>query len=54
MEFSHRHSLLPTETLSVVAVELELRDFLSALPEDGTAAFFLPYLLYCSRKKSLT
>ncbi|XP_037381717.1 BLOC-2 complex member HPS3 isoform X2 [Talpa occidentalis] len=42
------------ETLSVVAVELELRDFLSVLPEDGTAAFFLPYLLYCSRKKSLT
>ncbi|XP_075412033.1 BLOC-2 complex member HPS3 isoform X2 [Tenrec ecaudatus] len=42
------------ETLSVVAVELELRDFLSVLPEDGTAAFFLPYLLYCCRKKSLT
>ncbi|XP_055977364.1 BLOC-2 complex member HPS3 [Sorex fumeus] len=42
------------ETLSVVAVELELRDFLTVLPEDGTAAFFLPYLLYCSRKKALT
>ncbi|XP_044107514.1 Hermansky-Pudlak syndrome 3 protein isoform X1 [Neovison vison] len=42
------------ETLSVAAVELELRDFLNILPEDGTAAFFLPYLLYCSRKKSLT
>uniref|UniRef100_A0A452QU08 HPS3 biosis of lysosomal organelles complex 2 subunit 1 n=1 Tax=Ursus americanus TaxID=9643 RepID=A0A452QU08_URSAM len=42
------------ETLSVVAVDLELRDFLNVLPEDGTAAFFLPYLLYCSRKKSLT
>ncbi|XP_070262048.1 BLOC-2 complex member HPS3 isoform X2 [Myotis yumanensis] len=42
------------ETLSVVAVELELRDFLNVLPEDGTAAFFLPYLLYCSQKKSLT
>ncbi|XP_053455641.1 BLOC-2 complex member HPS3 isoform X2 [Nycticebus coucang] len=41
------------ETLSVVAVELELKDFLNVLPEDGTAAFFLPYLLYCSRKKSL-
>ncbi|XP_045047962.2 BLOC-2 complex member HPS3 isoform X2 [Desmodus rotundus] len=39
------------ETLSVVAVELELRDFLNVLPEDGAAAFFLPYLLYCSRKK---
>uniref|UniRef100_A0A667I6E9 HPS3 biogenesis of lysosomal organelles complex 2 subunit 1 n=1 Tax=Lynx canadensis TaxID=61383 RepID=A0A667I6E9_LYNCA len=34
------------ETLSVVAVELELRDFLNVLPEDGTAAFFLPYLLF--------
>ncbi|EHB12271.1 Hermansky-Pudlak syndrome 3 protein [Heterocephalus glaber] len=42
------------ETLSVVAVDLELRDFLNVLPEDGTAAFFLPYLLYCSQKKSLT
>ncbi|XP_027628161.1 Hermansky-Pudlak syndrome 3 protein isoform X2 [Tupaia chinensis] len=42
------------ETLSIIAVELELRDFLNVLPEDGTAAFFLPYLLYCSRKKSLT
>ncbi|KAM6222190.1 BLOC-2 complex member HPS3 isoform 2-T2 [Rhynchocyon petersi] len=42
------------ETLSVVAVELELRDFLTVLPEDGTVAFFLPYLLYCCRKKSLT
>ncbi|KAM6160469.1 BLOC-2 complex member HPS3 isoform 6-T6 [Erethizon dorsatum] len=41
------------ETLSTVAVDLELRDFLNVLPEDGTAAFFLPYLLYCSRKKSL-
>ncbi|XP_017535463.2 BLOC-2 complex member HPS3 isoform X1 [Manis javanica] len=39
------------ETLSTVAVELELRDFLNVLPEDGTVAFFLPYLLYCSRKK---
>ncbi|XP_063518402.1 BLOC-2 complex member HPS3 isoform X2 [Pongo pygmaeus] len=42
------------ETLSIVAVELELKDFMNILPEDGTAAFFLPYLLYCSRKKSLT
>uniref|UniRef100_A0A8C9GN52 Hermansky-Pudlak syndrome 3 protein homolog n=1 Tax=Piliocolobus tephrosceles TaxID=591936 RepID=A0A8C9GN52_9PRIM len=42
------------ETLSIVAVELELKDFMNVLPEDGTAAFFLPYLLYCSRKKSLT
>ncbi|XP_009882678.1 PREDICTED: Hermansky-Pudlak syndrome 3 protein [Charadrius vociferus] len=42
------------ETLSVVAMELELRDFLSLLPEDGTAAFFLPHLLHCSRRKLLT
>ncbi|NXS94836.1 HPS3 protein, partial [Jacana jacana] len=42
------------ETLSVVALELELRDFLSLLPEDGTAAFFLPHLLQCSQRKLLT
>nr|AAH16901.1 HPS3 protein [Homo sapiens] len=42
------------ETLSIVAVELELKDFMNVLPEDGTATFFLPYLLYCSRKKPLT
>ncbi|KAM6326761.1 LOW QUALITY PROTEIN: BLOC-2 complex member HPS3 [Podargus strigoides] len=41
------------ETLSVVAMELELRDFLSLLPEDGTAAFFLPHL-HCSQGKLLT
>ncbi|NXH20348.1 HPS3 protein, partial [Bucco capensis] len=38
------------ETLSVVAMELELRDFLSLLPEDGTAAFFLPHVLHCSQR----
>ncbi|XP_054242009.1 BLOC-2 complex member HPS3 isoform X2 [Indicator indicator] len=42
------------ETLSVVATELELRDFLSLLPEDGAAAFFLPHLLHCSQRKLLT
>ncbi|XP_019388112.1 PREDICTED: Hermansky-Pudlak syndrome 3 protein isoform X1 [Crocodylus porosus] len=42
------------ETLSVVAMELELRDFLNVLPEDGTAAFFLPHLLQCSQRKLLT
>ncbi|KAF1503149.1 Hermansky-Pudlak syndrome 3 protein, partial [Eudyptula minor] len=47
-------SSLKAETLSVVATELELRDFLSLLPEDGTAAFFLPHLLHCSQKKQLT
>ncbi|NXX98829.1 HPS3 protein, partial [Centropus bengalensis] len=42
------------ETLSVVAMELEVRDFLSLLPEDGNAAFFLPHLLHCSQRKLLT
>ncbi|NXI37617.1 HPS3 protein, partial [Galbula dea] len=42
------------ETLSVVAMELELQDFLSLLPEDGTAAFFLPHLLHCSQRKLLS
>ncbi|XP_058699640.1 BLOC-2 complex member HPS3 isoform X2 [Poecile atricapillus] len=42
------------ETLSIVAMELELRDFLSVLPEDGTAGFFLPHLLHCSQGKLLT
>ncbi|NWX16923.1 HPS3 protein, partial [Aegotheles bennettii] len=46
-------SSLKAETLSVVAMELELRDFLSLLPEDGTAAFFLPHLLQCSQRKLL-
>nr|XP_021400600.1 Hermansky-Pudlak syndrome 3 protein isoform X2 [Lonchura striata domestica] len=42
------------ETLSIVAMELELRDFLSLLPEDGTAAFFIPHLLHCSQRKLVT
>nr|XP_056706537.1 BLOC-2 complex member HPS3 [Euleptes europaea] len=42
------------ETLSVLAVELELRDFLNVLPEDGNAAFFLPHLLQCSRRRQVT
>ncbi|XP_042748349.1 Hermansky-Pudlak syndrome 3 protein [Lagopus leucura] len=41
------------EILSVVAMELELWDFLSLLPEDGTAPFFLPHLLHCSQRKQL-
>ncbi|NXS61097.1 HPS3 protein, partial [Brachypteracias leptosomus] len=45
---------LKAETLSVVAMELELRDLLSLLPEDGTAAFFLPHLLQCSQRKLLS
>ncbi|NWH57335.1 HPS3 protein, partial [Geococcyx californianus] len=47
-------SSLKAETLSVVAMELELRDFLSLLPDDGTAAFFLPHLLHCSQRKLLS
>ncbi|KAJ7324795.1 hypothetical protein JRQ81_017815 [Phrynocephalus forsythii] len=39
------------ETLSVLAMELELKDFLNFLPEDGNAAFFMPHLLQCSRRK---
>ncbi|XP_062988152.1 BLOC-2 complex member HPS3 isoform X2 [Elgaria multicarinata webbii] len=42
------------ETLAVIAVELELRDFLNVLPEDGNVAFFLPHLLQCSRKRLVT
>ncbi|XP_007437468.1 Hermansky-Pudlak syndrome 3 protein isoform X2 [Python bivittatus] len=38
------------ETLSVIAMALDLRDFLNVLPEDGNAAFFLPHLLRCSRR----
>ncbi|XP_015284752.1 PREDICTED: Hermansky-Pudlak syndrome 3 protein [Gekko japonicus] len=42
------------ETLSVLAMKLELRDFLNVLPEDGHAAFFLPHLLQCSRRRQVT
>ncbi|XP_042313913.1 Hermansky-Pudlak syndrome 3 protein isoform X2 [Sceloporus undulatus] len=42
------------ETLSVIAMALELKDFLNVVPEDGNAAFFLPHLLQCSRRKQLT
>ncbi|XP_029472377.1 Hermansky-Pudlak syndrome 3 protein isoform X2 [Rhinatrema bivittatum] len=42
------------ETLSVVAMELEVKDFLNVLPEDGSATFFLPYLLNHNRRKSAT
>nr|XP_034357395.1 Hermansky-Pudlak syndrome 3 protein isoform X1 [Arvicanthis niloticus]XP_034357396.1 Hermansky-Pudlak syndrome 3 protein isoform X1 [Arvicanthis niloticus] len=47
----HLHLSLLKETLSVVAMGLDLRDFMNVLPGDGVAAFFLPYLLFCSRKK---
>ncbi|XP_061492986.1 BLOC-2 complex member HPS3 isoform X2 [Rhineura floridana] len=43
-----------TETLSVIAMELDLRDFLNVLPEDGNAAYFLPHLLQCSQRSLVT
>ncbi|KAM8953157.1 BLOC-2 complex member HPS3 [Pelodytes ibericus] len=39
------------ETLEVISMELELQDFLNVLPDDGTATFFLPYLLNENRRK---
>ncbi|XP_067898717.1 Hermansky-Pudlak syndrome 3 protein isoform X2 [Heterodontus francisci] len=42
------------ETLAMVASTLQPLDFLSMLPEDGVASFFLPHLLECSRKNSIT
>ncbi|XP_077146945.1 BLOC-2 complex member HPS3 isoform X1 [Ranitomeya variabilis] len=42
------------ETLDVIATELDLQDFLNLLPDDGNAAFFLPYLLYQSQRKLVT
>ncbi|XP_075057998.1 BLOC-2 complex member HPS3 [Mixophyes fleayi] len=39
------------DTLEVIAVELDLHDFLNVLPDDGTAAFFLPYLVNQSKRK---
>uniref|UniRef100_A0A8D2Q7E3 HPS3 biogenesis of lysosomal organelles complex 2 subunit 1 n=1 Tax=Varanus komodoensis TaxID=61221 RepID=A0A8D2Q7E3_VARKO len=42
------------ETLNVIAMELELRDFVNVLPEDGNVAFFLPHLLQCSRRRLVT
>ncbi|XP_066565669.1 BLOC-2 complex member HPS3 isoform X2 [Amia ocellicauda] len=38
------------ETLVVVAMELSPLEFLKLLPDDGTAAFFLPHLLHCAQK----
>ncbi|XP_032887760.1 Hermansky-Pudlak syndrome 3 protein isoform X2 [Amblyraja radiata] len=42
------------ETLAVVASVLPPLDFLRLLPDDGTASFFLPHLLECSRKSSIS
>ncbi|XP_060690520.1 Hermansky-Pudlak syndrome 3 protein isoform X1 [Hemiscyllium ocellatum] len=42
------------ETLTVVASILQPLDFLSILPDEGVASFFLPHLLDCSRKNLIT
>ncbi|XP_066455277.1 BLOC-2 complex member HPS3 isoform X1 [Eleutherodactylus coqui] len=42
------------DTLDVLSMELELQDFLNLLPDDGNAAFFLPYLVNQSKRKLLT
>ncbi|XP_056420816.1 BLOC-2 complex member HPS3 isoform X2 [Hyla sarda] len=39
------------DTLDVIAMELDLHDFLNLLPDDGNAAFFLPYLVNQSKRK---
>ncbi|XP_048832254.1 Hermansky-Pudlak syndrome 3 protein isoform X2 [Brienomyrus brachyistius] len=41
------------ETLKVVAMELSPLELLNLLPDDGTAQFFLPYLLECGQKHLL-
>ncbi|XP_041126699.1 Hermansky-Pudlak syndrome 3 protein isoform X1 [Polyodon spathula] len=42
------------ETLLVVAMELDPLEFLNLIPDDGTAAFFVPYVLECSQKNLVT
>ncbi|XP_018424398.1 PREDICTED: Hermansky-Pudlak syndrome 3 protein-like [Nanorana parkeri] len=39
------------DTLEMISMELDLQDFLNVLPDDGIAAFFLPYLVNQSEKK---
>ncbi|XP_069831486.1 BLOC-2 complex member HPS3 [Dendropsophus ebraccatus] len=39
------------DTLDVIAMELDLQDFLNLLPDDGNAVFFLPYLANQSKRK---
>nr|XP_023699636.1 Hermansky-Pudlak syndrome 3 protein isoform X2 [Paramormyrops kingsleyae] len=41
------------ETLKMVSMELSPLEFLNLLPDDGTAQFFLPYLLECGQKHLL-
>ncbi|XP_069009112.1 BLOC-2 complex member HPS3 isoform X1 [Embiotoca jacksoni] len=38
------------ETLVVVAMEMSPAEFLELIPDDGTASYFLPHLLTCSRR----
>ena len=45
---------MPTETLVVVAMETSPAEFLELIPDDGTASYFLPYLLTCSQRHKLT
>uniref|UniRef100_A0A665TJ91 HPS3 biogenesis of lysosomal organelles complex 2 subunit 1 n=1 Tax=Echeneis naucrates TaxID=173247 RepID=A0A665TJ91_ECHNA len=42
------------ETLVVVAMETSPADFLELIPDDGTAAYFLPHLLTCSQRHLMT
>uniref|UniRef100_A0A1A7W9Q6 Hermansky-Pudlak syndrome 3 n=1 Tax=Iconisemion striatum TaxID=60296 RepID=A0A1A7W9Q6_9TELE len=42
------------ETLVVVAMETSPLEFLELVPDDGTASYFLPYLLTCSQRKLMT
>ncbi|KAL1022867.1 hypothetical protein UPYG_G00033510 [Umbra pygmaea] len=42
------------ETLVVVAMELNPLEFLHLLPDDGTAQFFLPHLLECTKRNLRT
>ncbi|GAA6219560.1 Hermansky-Pudlak syndrome 3 protein [Lates japonicus] len=42
------------ETLVVVAMETSPTEFLELIPDDGTAAYFLPHLLTCSQRHLLT
>ena len=44
---------LSTETLVVVATEMSPAEFLELIPDDGTAAYFLPHLLSCSQRHLL-
>ncbi|XP_029987900.1 BLOC-2 complex member HPS3 isoform X2 [Sphaeramia orbicularis] len=42
------------ETLVVVAMEMSPAEFLELIPDDGTAAYFVPHLLACSQRHLMT